>query len=141
ALFDRKNRGLSFAEEFGAKEVSKISGEPRADTIGEPFLLLSYSTYGGYTVMKTASQDIIPVSALNLPAGVGRPGFMDRLRGFAVHYYEIPLRQFIYDCCSYMHDRWVHPSVSGAAAHYWEAGKDGSVIIGDRDVGGVAYVS
>ncbi|MBN6104912.1 hypothetical protein JR064_22435 [Xanthomonas sp. CFBP 8703] len=140
ALFDLKNGGNDFAGKFGAREVTQ-GASGHVESIREPFLLLNYSTYGGYTATRTASQDVISVNPSSLPAGTGWPGLVNRLRGFGIHYYRIQVRQFIYDCCTYKHGTRVHPAVPGSTTHYWETGKDGSVIIGNHDLGGVAYVS
>ncbi|MBN6150274.1 hypothetical protein JR065_07980 [Xanthomonas sp. AmX2] len=140
ALFDLKNGGNDFAGELGAKEVTQGASE-HIDSIREPFVLLDYSTHGTYTATRTASQDVIYVDPSSLPAGAGWPGLVNRLRGFGIHYYRIQVRQFIYDCCTYKHGTRVHPAVPGGTTHYWETGKDGSVIIGHHDLGGVAYVS
>ena len=134
ALFDLKDGGIGFAEEFGAREVAQVPDE-QVGPIREPFVLLNYSTYGGYTATRTRSRDIISVDRSSLPAGADAPGLVNRLRGFGTHYYRIEVRNFIYDCCTYKH------GAQGPAPHYWDPGKDGSVIIGSRDLGRVAYVS
>jgi len=140
ALFDLKKGGNNFAGKFGAREVTQ-GASGHIDSIREPFILLNYSTHGTYTATRTASQDVVYMDPSSLPAGAGWPGLVNWLSGFGKHYYKIQVRQFIYDCCAYKSGTWVHPGIPGEAAHYWESGKDGSVIIGKHDVGGVAYVS
>lgn len=140
ALLDLKSSGADFGGEFGARKVTSGYGG-RADVPPEPFVLLNYSTYGGYTATRTASRDIMPVSYSTFPATVERPGLWRRLRGFGVHYSRIPIQQFIYDCCAYREGIQAHAEAPVSLPHFHESGKDGSVIIGSHDMGGVAYVS